>query len=370
MGARTGRHLGIDAARGLAVVLMIQTHAYDAYVGGTDRASFAYAVTRQLGAIPAPLFLLLAGVGIAFAEARAADVSAPRAQRASGGRASAEREPGGESPLVRLRRKLARRGMEIVLFGYGVSLAYAALDGTFRLASVLRADILHAIGLSIALSAILLVGSRSALRAAIVMIVALAANSIFAWAGGAALIPAPLAPIAALFVDVPPYTRFPLLPLVVFCAVGLFVGRHLAVKERSPSSWISVAVVLAMVAAVLTIATRASVDALGGTLSRAHPAVVLNVLDGSARALSVVAIGLALGASSPSWLVRLGRASLFAYAFHVPFCYSRWARPLRHAEDMLAASALVLVLIGLTFAAVLARDALRARLASRRAAAS
>src|SRR5689334_8258246 len=123
------RNAGIDAARGLAVVLMIQTHAYDAYVRDGDRGTIAYAVTRALGAIPAPLFLLLAGVGLAFAEARAIDVRS-------------------------LRRALVLRGLSIVLWGYAVSFAYALLDGTTRLASLLRADILHAIGLSIAITAL------------------------------------------------------------------------------------------------------------------------------------------------------------------------------------------------------------------------
>lgn len=336
------RHVGIDAARGLAVVLMVQTHAYDAWVKDADRASVAYAITRALGAIPAPLFLLLAGVGIAMAEARASDVRA-------------------------LRGKLVRRGLEIVLWGYAVSLAYLLLDGRFAVPSLLRADILHAIGLSIATCALVLLGSRSAVRPVVVALGALAAGPLFAWAGGASTVPSFLAPLASLFVDVPPYTRFPLFPLVVFAVVGLLVGRWLARPHGARSSlvWIAIAVGLAALAALLTIATRSAVEVIGGALTRAHPAVALNVLDGSARALAVLALGLAMEARSPAWLVRLGRASLFAYAFHIPFCYARLARPLKHRFDMLEATALVVVLVALTLLAVLARDAIRGRFARR-----
>jgi len=339
------RLVGVDVARGLAVLLMVQTHAYDAWVRSDERASFAYNVTRALGAIPAPLFLFLAGVGIALAEARARDARA-------------------------LRTKLARRGLEIVLWGYVVSLAYAALDASLRVASLLRADILHAIGLSIAICAVLLVGvgERSrVLGTALLVAVALAAGPAFAWAGGARVVPPLARPIVALVVDVPPYTRFPVLPLVVFSIAGIFFGRWLgrAREARSVFVWIGGAVAMAALSALLAIATRAAVAAIGGRLSREHPAVVINVLDGLARSLAVVLLGLGLDVRAPRWLVRLGQASLFAYAFHIPFCYARFARPLWHRFGMLEATGLVIALMALTFAAVALRDAVEARLVAR-----
>jgi uncharacterized membrane protein len=56
----------IDWLRGLACVLMFQTHCYDAWLGGAARNS-KFAMWSQIGGtFPAPLFLFLAGVSFAI----------------------------------------------------------------------------------------------------------------------------------------------------------------------------------------------------------------------------------------------------------------------------------------------------------------
>ncbi len=56
----------IDWLRGLACLLMFQTHCYDAWLGGNARNS-KFALLSQLGGtFPAPLFLFLAGVSVAL----------------------------------------------------------------------------------------------------------------------------------------------------------------------------------------------------------------------------------------------------------------------------------------------------------------
>src|ERR1051325_5615395 len=56
----------IDWLRGLACILMFQTHCYDAWLGGAARNS-KFATWSQLGGTsPAPLFLFLAGVAFAI----------------------------------------------------------------------------------------------------------------------------------------------------------------------------------------------------------------------------------------------------------------------------------------------------------------
>jgi uncharacterized membrane protein len=56
----------IDWLRGLACVLMFQTHCYDAWLGGAARNS-RFAMWSQLGGtFPAPLFLFLAGISLAL----------------------------------------------------------------------------------------------------------------------------------------------------------------------------------------------------------------------------------------------------------------------------------------------------------------
>src|SRR5215469_11539253 len=56
----------IDWLRGLACVLMFQTHGYDAWLGGAARDS-RFAMWSHLGGtFPAPLFLFLAGISVAL----------------------------------------------------------------------------------------------------------------------------------------------------------------------------------------------------------------------------------------------------------------------------------------------------------------
>jgi len=52
--------------RGLACLLMFQTHCYDAWLGGGARKSTFLMYSQLLGTLPAPLFLFLAGISFAL----------------------------------------------------------------------------------------------------------------------------------------------------------------------------------------------------------------------------------------------------------------------------------------------------------------
>ncbi len=56
----------IDWLRGLACVLMFQTHAYDAWLGEPARQRRFFHISRLLGTLPAPLFLFLTGISAAL----------------------------------------------------------------------------------------------------------------------------------------------------------------------------------------------------------------------------------------------------------------------------------------------------------------
>src|SRR6202167_5588412 len=56
----------IDWMRGLACVLMFQTHCYDAWLGGSARDTSFLKTSQLLGTLPAPLFLFLAGASFAL----------------------------------------------------------------------------------------------------------------------------------------------------------------------------------------------------------------------------------------------------------------------------------------------------------------
>jgi uncharacterized membrane protein len=119
----------IDWMRGLACLVMFQTHCYDAWLGGAARKTQFFAYSQLGGTLPAPLFLFLAGVSVALATDRSWQQGVAAA---------------------RIARSTSLRGMEI--FGWGL---------LFRLqefllgqpwapwTDLLRVDVLNIIGLSI-----------------------------------------------------------------------------------------------------------------------------------------------------------------------------------------------------------------------------
>lgn len=339
---RPARNLGIDLARGLAVVLMIQTHALDGWVSQASKLSGLYRFTRVFSNIPAPLFLLLAGLSLGLQTA------------------SAERS--GKN-LAEVRSGMARRALEVVGYGYLVSLVYAVLDWRFDLATLLRADILHCIGLSLLVCTYLLVGrSWLGLRVLVIVLGGLALGLTQRWLPQ---LPLPLAAVIGLVIDIPPITRFPLLPLCGFAAIGVLLGARLRLTEWNWQRSVAVALVAMAVVYPLQELTMVTVLSLGGRLSRAHPAVVWNFLEGTARAIAVLSVSLAASAKlsekSFGWLLRLGRGSLLAYAFHIPLCYGRIAQSILGKLDMAQALPLLVALIALTWLVVTIRDGVEPR---------
>ncbi len=66
MTAPSSRLAYIDWLRGLACLLMFQTHCYDAWLGGAARQSTFFMWSQLGGTFPAPLFLFLAGISFAL----------------------------------------------------------------------------------------------------------------------------------------------------------------------------------------------------------------------------------------------------------------------------------------------------------------
>jgi uncharacterized membrane protein len=338
------RVAALDLARGLAGLGMIQAHAYDAYVDAPHRASLAFAVTRFVALLPLPLFMVLAGMGVAL-----------RVQRGH------ERD---EDPR-RVRRELVRRGLTVVLAGYGLSAVYGLMDGASSPAVFLRFDVLHVIGASIVALGLALPGRRRPVPAAAAIGLCFLAPSPFlqqlaqtaSETGGGApdgawrllLVP---------FVDVPPYTQMPLFPLASWCGLGAACTPALL---RHPARVGGAALLVATGAYV---GMHAWLEVPGVTLTRAHPVVWLNAADLGARALVVVALALVCAPRLPqgtrawSGMLALGTGSLRVYALHLPFAYGALGRAVRAAPDMSvgAATPWVLGLMALTYALLRATD--------------
>jgi len=142
--AKASRLAYIDWMRGLACVLMFQTHCYDSWLGGPARQSRFLMYSQLGGTFPAPLFLFLAGISFALVTEKLRQKNVLPAQIA---------------------RTTLRRGFEIFVFGLLFRLQeYAIAWGWAPKSDLLRVDILNTIGLSMMLMAILcwVVGSIAA----------------------------------------------------------------------------------------------------------------------------------------------------------------------------------------------------------------
>lgn len=364
MAAAGARVQGIDVARGLASAIMIQGHAYDGWVRAEDKTSASYLFTRLLGTLPLPSFLLLAGAAIAL-RIEAADAR-------------------GEAPGV-VRRALVRRGAMVFAIGYAVNAFGALMDGFEGPETFFRADVLQVIGISIILIAALALGvDRRIDRRRLVLaglVIAIVPIAICPWVSAALWnTPAPWSWVLGLVSNVAPVTRMPVVPLSSWAGIGLLLSLALVRANReartisgAPDRVLALLLGIALAIAVFgTWLEGWATRALGVPLDQRSWAVVPNAIELAARGAVVLAIGALATPRLPAvlraGLARLGRGSLVAYVFHVPFCYGALGRPIAGRLDMLEATGFVLLLEALSYGAVVARDTLMARWPERSAA--
>ena len=128
----TTRVAYIDWVRGFACLMMFQTHCYDSWLGGTERASGFFKLSQLGGTLPAPLFLFLAGVSCALVTDRL---------RQKGMKAN------------EIARTTILRGGEVFLLALLFRLQEFLLGmGHAPWTDLLRVDILNAIGLSLVMT--------------------------------------------------------------------------------------------------------------------------------------------------------------------------------------------------------------------------
>ena len=125
----------IDWMRGLACVLMFQTHCYDSWLGGAARQSRFFMYSQLGGTFPAPLFLFLAGISFALVTEKLWRNNLPPAEIA---------------------RTTILRGAEIFAFALLLRLQeYVIAWGWAPKSDLLRVDILNTIGVSMMLMGVL-----------------------------------------------------------------------------------------------------------------------------------------------------------------------------------------------------------------------
>jgi uncharacterized membrane protein len=340
----------IDWMRGLACLLMFQTHCYDAWLGGEARNTGFLKASQILGTLPAPSFLFLAGVSFALVT----DKLIRKNLTASA-----------------ITRTMARRGAEIFAFGLLFRLQeFLIAWGWAPKSDLLRVDVLNIIGLSMILMALLCgltltLGRRgpSSVQAATgsgqrdsgtaIVVAALSATAIIAlltpllyttWR------PTWLPWWIESYIDgchnlgSPQPWLFPLFPWSAFAFAGLAAGFILFGDRgrghtANPLAWFGAAGAVAMIAAY---ALDHSPLQLYSTYDYWHTSPNFFLMRvGLLLVLCFMSYAWCrwgLGAKGFSPLIQLGQTSLLVYWVHIQLVYGRFSLLAKRTQTISGAS--------------------------------
>jgi len=366
----------IDWMRGLACVLMFQTHCYDSWLSPAARKSAFFSWSQLGGTFPAPLFLFLAGISFALVTERL-------------------REKG--TPPNQIARTTIRRGAEILAFGFLFRVQEFLLGYRWSpWTDLLRVDVLNIIGISMMLMGVVcwlsadrwqptatapqqpalqqrLAASRNRGIAA-----ALLAAALFALATPLLWttfrpkwLPWPLESYinGVHIFDKPQPWLFPLFPWSAFAFAGLAVGFVLFTNFAKHKE----AVLFAFLGAIGVLAGVLSLffDSLPFSYYHAydywHTSPNFFLMRSGLLLIILFLVyawcrwGLAQVGFSP--LVQLGKTSLLVYWVHIEFVYGRFSIMPKRQCSLLRASVGLLII----FLAMLILSLLRTSWKNRRA---
>jgi uncharacterized membrane protein len=343
----------IDWMRGLACLLMFQTHCYDSWLGGAARDSSFIRWSQLGGTLPAPLFLFLAGISFALVTDKMRRKNIPP----------------NEIAATTIRRGAEIFGLGMLFRGQEFLLGQPWAPWT----DLLRVDVLNVIGLSMVLMGLACRLARSC-----------AANTILAGAiaGGIALATPPLwttwrprwlpwyleSYINGVHIyDKPQPWLFPIFPWTAFAFAGLAVGFLLF------SEWATENLAKA---AVLFGAAGMALFYLSSWLD-ARPVQLYAVYDYWHTSpnffLARVGILMLILFASYAWcrwglgqvgfspIIQLGTASLLVYWVHIEFVYGRFSILTKRSQSIPMATLGLLIIFVAMVLISLARERLKGR---------
>ncbi len=325
----------IDCMRGIACILMFQTHAYDSWLGGQARFSVVARWSHFASTLAATSFLFLAGFSLALSVE-----SLQRRGAAPGTVVSAAFRRGAQILLL----ALVFRGQEFIWRHHGPWTDF------------LRVDVLNVIGVSIALMGLVCwIGSRvkrGLTAAAVAMGIAMLTPLLWTdWR------PRFLPWFLESYIngvhifDKPQPWLFPIFPWAAFCFAGLAAGSLLRTEwaERR-GGW-----------AIALVAWAGLLIAFGALRLDALPIHLYRVYDfwHTSPNFFLVRIGVLLDLLAVCYLwslhqgsewffnriVQLGQNSLLVYWVHIWFVYGGFSILPRRASSVPAATAGLVVII-------------------------
>jgi uncharacterized membrane protein len=352
----------IDWMRGLACVLMFQTHCYDSWLSPEARKSAVLVWSQLGGTLPAPLFIFLAGISFALVTEHLRKKGASRAEIA---------------------KTTIRRGAEIFVLGLLFRLQEYALGYRWSpWTDLFRVDVLNILGLSMMLMGVLcwLSASRSSLTvSAIPQSVASSRNrGIFASLLAATLIamatpilwtthrprslPWPLESYingVHIFGNPQPWL-FPLFPWSAFAFVGLAVGFFLFrdIAQRYEGVLFAALGGTGILACLLSLKLDASPTQLYSVYDYWHTSPNFFLMRCGVLLIILFCVyawcrwGLAQMGFSP--IIQLGKTSLLVYWVHIEFVYGRFSiLPKRQCSVLRATAGLCAIFLSMLLLSLL-----------------
>jgi uncharacterized membrane protein len=330
----------IDWLRGLACLLMFQTHCYDSWLGPEARKGLFFQWSQLGGTLPAPLFLFLAGISFALVTDKLRQKNLPTAQIAA---------------------RTIRRGAEILGLGVLFRLQEFIFGwGWSPWTDLLRVDILNTIGLSMMLMGMLcwtvmrVRNSRPALAwTAAATSLSISLLTPLLWTSWRPRwLPWPLESYmdGVHNLDKPQSWLFPIFPWAAFAFAGLALGFFLLSDHAR--AWGAYAVTATAAAGAGLILLSQWLDARPEHLYAEYDywhtspnffllrVGILLMLLGAAYAWCRWGAG--PWGFSP--LIQLGQTSLLVYWVHIEFVYGRLSILPKHATSIRGATVGLLII--------------------------
>jgi uncharacterized membrane protein len=359
--------------RGLACILMFQTHCYDAWLGGDARNTSFLKGSQRLGTLPAPFFLFLAGISFALVTDKLIRKNLGPAE---------------------ITRTMVRHGAKILAFGFLFRLQeFLIAWGWAPWSDLLRVDVLNIIGLSMIFMALTCgltltlctkthasrqaVPSAGSYRGMPSGIPQIAENELDFSRCRSTMVVAAVAIAALIALLTPPlYTTwrptwlpwplesyidgchnlgspqpwlFPLFPWAAFAFAGLAAGfilfSDLRLKDQARDQTAKTLAIFAVIgAAAILIARQLDRSSLHLYATYDYWHTSPNFLMMRIGMLLVISFlsyawcrwGLATRGFSP--LIQLGQTSLLVYWVHIEFVYGRFSLLTKRAESISTAS--------------------------------
>jgi uncharacterized membrane protein len=337
-----GRRAYLDWLRGIAVLIMVEAHVFNAWTLPTERTEPVYRFLILIGGFGAPAFLFLAGVALSLA------IGA----RLRKGAATAE--------ALRLAR---RRGWQV--FGLAFLFRFQSwVISRGEALTLLKVDILNILGLSMLAAAVMWGVTRSRATRITLFVTAAAAVAAVAPAVRASTAIAALPdPLEWYFHPWPGKSSFTLSPWPAFLFAGVAVGEWLEGVRTAPeehrTTWQigGLGAALALLGYMSTYVPVLYDPREQWTSAPWFFAVRLGIL------LLAMPVALALTARSrgSSVLEEFGIASLFVYWIHVEMVYGIVSLPLHRQLTLPQAGVAYVLLCVLLFGCVRLKNRIMGR---------